>query len=367
MIQKENATADVAGTISEKIMITVEHGSDVSNIIDNENDNSNGNNKVNNSQVDVKEQRDLVLNLKESSTKNSNTSNISNISNNSNNISNLSNNISDNISNNSNNSNEISPSSNRCVSSDSVNIIVSVNVGVNNKFEEELPRQTTAEKEKSPLQEQQHQQQRQEQEQEQEVSVPVSADGDGDGDGDNDDKDRSIQKLKLPPIPSPQQIHSKSQPQPQPQPQAPTQSLAQQSLTFEEKTDTNTNANANINETIQEGENIAFVDPMDTDGDAVVEGIDKERSLQKFNLSPIPPTNTNTDSNTIANEMSLEDEHMASSFVDPMDVLMCELCTKGDRETEMLICDECDRGFHIFCFNPPIKKIPKVRVFVICV
>ena len=30
----------------------------------------------------------------------------------------------------------------------------------------------------------------------------------------------------------------------------------------------------------------------------------------------------------------------------------------GDAE-KMLLCDGCDRGFHMYCLNPPVKKVPE--------
>ncbi|KAG8701001.1 3-isopropylmalate dehydrogenase, partial [Ceratobasidium sp. 394] len=32
----------------------------------------------------------------------------------------------------------------------------------------------------------------------------------------------------------------------------------------------------------------------------------------------------------------------------------CEICRKSDRDTEMLLCDGCDEGFHMFCLDPPL-------------
>ena len=31
---------------------------------------------------------------------------------------------------------------------------------------------------------------------------------------------------------------------------------------------------------------------------------------------------------------------------------------KSGDEDEMLLCDGCDRGFHMSCLNPPLKKVP---------
>ncbi|KAK9715806.1 hypothetical protein RND81_06G190800 [Saponaria officinalis] len=36
----------------------------------------------------------------------------------------------------------------------------------------------------------------------------------------------------------------------------------------------------------------------------------------------------------------------------------CHVCGLTESALEMLICDECDKAFHLSCFNPSIKKIP---------
>ncbi|GAA99733.1 uncharacterized protein L969DRAFT_89586 [Mixia osmundae IAM 14324] len=39
----------------------------------------------------------------------------------------------------------------------------------------------------------------------------------------------------------------------------------------------------------------------------------------------------------------------------------CETCHADNRASKMLLCDECDRGYHIHCLTPPLKSIPKGR------
>ena len=36
----------------------------------------------------------------------------------------------------------------------------------------------------------------------------------------------------------------------------------------------------------------------------------------------------------------------------------CHKCKRGDKPEKMLLCDTCDRGWHLFCLNPPLSKIP---------
>ncbi|KAF8914272.1 jumonji superfamily protein [Gymnopilus junonius] len=41
----------------------------------------------------------------------------------------------------------------------------------------------------------------------------------------------------------------------------------------------------------------------------------------------------------------------------------CEICHKKNRGEEMLLCDGCDCGFHMFCLDPPLESIPKDQWF----
>ncbi|KAJ2780313.1 hypothetical protein GGI15_003585 [Coemansia interrupta] len=36
----------------------------------------------------------------------------------------------------------------------------------------------------------------------------------------------------------------------------------------------------------------------------------------------------------------------------------CEVCRSGENDEKMLICDGCDRGFHMYCLSPPLSTIP---------
>ena len=39
--------------------------------------------------------------------------------------------------------------------------------------------------------------------------------------------------------------------------------------------------------------------------------------------------------------------------------LMCSLCTRPDDEANMLVCDCCKKGFHIYCLSPKLSHIPE--------
>ena len=36
----------------------------------------------------------------------------------------------------------------------------------------------------------------------------------------------------------------------------------------------------------------------------------------------------------------------------------CQLCHCGDNEDSLLLCDGCDKGYHMYCFKPPIEEVP---------
>lgn len=37
---------------------------------------------------------------------------------------------------------------------------------------------------------------------------------------------------------------------------------------------------------------------------------------------------------------------------------VCEDCARGDGEQEMLLCDSCDRGYHMYCLSPILPTVP---------
>ncbi|XP_022875326.1 histone-lysine N-methyltransferase ATXR6-like isoform X2 [Olea europaea var. sylvestris] len=37
----------------------------------------------------------------------------------------------------------------------------------------------------------------------------------------------------------------------------------------------------------------------------------------------------------------------------------CENCGSGDRASELLLCDKCDLGFHLYCLRPVLVAVPK--------
>lgn len=45
--------------------------------------------------------------------------------------------------------------------------------------------------------------------------------------------------------------------------------------------------------------------------------------------------------------------------VDVYSNLGCERCGSGDKEDQILICDKCDKGFHMMCLRPVVVQVPR--------
>ncbi|XP_057244301.1 lysine-specific demethylase 5C-like, partial [Malurus melanocephalus] len=54
--------------------------------------------------------------------------------------------------------------------------------------------------------------------------------------------------------------------------------------------------------------------------------------------------------------MRLRRSHSNSQFVDSY---ICRICSRGDEDDKLLLCDGCDDNYHIFCLLPPLPEIPK--------
>ena len=41
------------------------------------------------------------------------------------------------------------------------------------------------------------------------------------------------------------------------------------------------------------------------------------------------------------------------------DEYLCQVCSKGDSEESMLLCDGCDDSYHTYCLIPPLTSVPR--------
>lgn len=42
-----------------------------------------------------------------------------------------------------------------------------------------------------------------------------------------------------------------------------------------------------------------------------------------------------------------------------LSTLVCEICREGHSEEQILLCDSCNRGFHLLCLRPPLSGVPE--------
>uniref|UniRef100_A0A3N7FZN4 PHD-type domain-containing protein n=1 Tax=Populus trichocarpa TaxID=3694 RepID=A0A3N7FZN4_POPTR len=48
-----------------------------------------------------------------------------------------------------------------------------------------------------------------------------------------------------------------------------------------------------------------------------------------------------------------------SKHADDYSGVYCEECGSGESPGELLLCDKCDKGFHLFCLRPILVSVPK--------
>ncbi|KAK3241175.1 hypothetical protein CYMTET_49037 [Cymbomonas tetramitiformis] len=56
--------------------------------------------------------------------------------------------------------------------------------------------------------------------------------------------------------------------------------------------------------------------------------------------------------------LQVKDQYDCSAAV-PSRHLACEVCRKADGEAEMLLCDTCNKGYHLWCLTPAVSEVPE--------
>ena len=41
----------------------------------------------------------------------------------------------------------------------------------------------------------------------------------------------------------------------------------------------------------------------------------------------------------------------------------CHFCGTSENDDQLLFCDDCDRGYHMYCLRPPLKNQPEGDLF----
>ncbi|CAG0881945.1 unnamed protein product [Cyprideis torosa] len=53
----------------------------------------------------------------------------------------------------------------------------------------------------------------------------------------------------------------------------------------------------------------------------------------------------------------------ADEAQDVLDLTYCEICGRSDNEHELLLCDSCDLGYHLYCLTPALPAVPDADWF----
>ncbi|WVZ06737.1 hypothetical protein V8G54_020083 [Vigna mungo] len=51
--------------------------------------------------------------------------------------------------------------------------------------------------------------------------------------------------------------------------------------------------------------------------------------------------------------------HAPKSSSTVIDDIFCQECGSGHSPAKLLLCDKCDRGYHLFCLRPILPSVPK--------
>ncbi|BBN10463.1 [histone H3]-lysine27 N-methyltransferase [Marchantia polymorpha subsp. ruderalis] len=57
-------------------------------------------------------------------------------------------------------------------------------------------------------------------------------------------------------------------------------------------------------------------------------------------------------------DFNIDAKNLLEEPVDKYAELRCESCGRDDNDAEMILCDRCDAGFHIYCLRPIVASVP---------
>ncbi|ESQ43679.1 hypothetical protein EUTSA_v10014318mg [Eutrema salsugineum] len=70
--------------------------------------------------------------------------------------------------------------------------------------------------------------------------------------------------------------------------------------------------------------------------------------------SESPPRKMKSIADIMAKSVPVLEQEQDDSYGD----VTCEKCGSGERDDELLLCDKCDRGFHMKCLRPIVVRVP---------
>ncbi|CAO1622505.1 unnamed protein product [Jaminaea pallidilutea] len=115
---------------------------------------------------------------------------------------------------------------------------------------------------------------------------------------------------------------------------------------------------------VDEGDSLAAGGGMEETGQT-----EADTSLNSKRRSVRKRSDATTQSRSVGsnNSRGARRARLSSREVDPDSIVtldgaeeqMCEICLRGDNGVSMLLCDECNRGYHMYCLEPPLTTVPK--------
>ncbi|XP_043829645.1 lysine-specific demethylase 5C isoform X2 [Dromiciops gliroides] len=84
----------------------------------------------------------------------------------------------------------------------------------------------------------------------------------------------------------------------------------------------------------------------------------KEEVGTELKLDPVSPKAELSHSPEPCTKMTMR-LRRSQSNAQFIESYVCRMCTRGDEDDKLLLCDGCDDNYHIFCLLPPLPEIPK--------
>lgn len=51
-------------------------------------------------------------------------------------------------------------------------------------------------------------------------------------------------------------------------------------------------------------------------------------------------------------------KHAVVDYDDDYNDAVCDQCGSGDRDHQLLLCDKCDKAYHMLCLRPIVVRVP---------
>jgi hypothetical protein len=96
----------------------------------------------------------------------------------------------------------------------------------------------------------------------------------------------------------------------------------------------------------------------DNQNEAKMELADSVESPEIHHPQNVPQNVDENDEDATSTNLHTENTALDDLCDHALDDLICEICRKGDDDENMLLCDGCERGFHMYCLIPPLDAAP---------